>query len=147
MFASSSGAIDLDALLKAHGHALLSREPHQFFDSVAVGALCNQQGIERAVCFQCFANRVDSGKAVHIERFSLFSPKQNKIPEFVCERISPARLPVSDSEIRNRAGAACSAIERGDGLRGNRFAAADRVDGFVGLRFQIDHGGSDAQRL
>ena len=41
MFASSSGAIDLDAFLKAHGHILLSREPHEFFDSVAMCALGN----------------------------------------------------------------------------------------------------------
>ena len=72
MFARSRGAIDLDALLKAHGHVLLSRQPHQFFDPVAVRAFGNQQGIERAVCFQRFANRVDSGKAVHFERSFLF---------------------------------------------------------------------------
>jgi hypothetical protein len=32
-----------------------------------VRAFGNQQGIERAVCFECFANRVDSGEAVHFE--------------------------------------------------------------------------------
>src|SRR5450759_2049704 len=98
MFVSSSGAIDLNALLKTHGHIQLSREPHQFFDSVAMRALCNHQGIERAACFQRFANRVDASKAVHIEVYLLFSRVRSNIPEFERERISPARPPPTRNE-------------------------------------------------
>ncbi len=67
MFARAGGAIELDALLKAHRHVHLPRQAHQFFDAIAVRALGNHQGIERTVCFERFAYGVDSGKTIHIE--------------------------------------------------------------------------------
>ena len=64
MLACAGGAIELYALLKAHGNAVLPRQTHQFFDAVAVAASRDDQGIERPVGFERFAYGVNAGKTV-----------------------------------------------------------------------------------
>jgi hypothetical protein len=66
MLAGASSAIDLDTLLKTHWNVRLSREAHQFLDARAVSPFCDDERIERTVCFECFANGVDSGETVHV---------------------------------------------------------------------------------
>src|SRR5665213_1029219 len=93
MFASSRGPIDLDALLKAHRHIELSGEAHQFFDAIAVRAFGNHQGIELAVCFECFANCVDSRQTIHIS-----GARQQSRVAMACAAIaSPRPIASTDS--------------------------------------------------
>src|SRR5260370_9832715 len=95
MLPRAGSTIELYALLKAHWNGVLSRQTHQLFDSLAVAASRDNQGIERPIGFKRFAYGVDTGEPVHGFGNLPFNRERRKILECECERISQARVPRS----------------------------------------------------
>src|SRR5262249_27819627 len=82
-------AIELAAILEAHGDVLFARELNDFFHARILASLRDYDAIECAACFEGLLHRVDSGQLVHF--FRLLSQMRRKTPARARESSLPCR--------------------------------------------------------